>query len=83
MAPEKTEELIKKVGGRYMLVALLQKRVRELKKGARALVKTEKGMSLKEIALKEIWEDKVSLRPFEPRKEEYFDIEEDLFDLPE
>ncbi|GAB4163870.1 MAG: DNA-directed RNA polymerase subunit omega [Planctomycetota bacterium] len=84
MAQFKTEELIERVGGRFMLVALLQKRVRELQKGARPLIKDTAALkNYKEIALQEIWEGKVKLEPFEPRKEEYFDIEEDLFDLPE
>ncbi|RKY22822.1 MAG: DNA-directed RNA polymerase subunit omega [Planctomycetota bacterium] len=83
MAEYKTEELIEKVGGRFMLVALLQKRVRELQKGARPLVVPEKGAGFKEIALQEIWEGKVEFVPFEPQKEERFDIEEDLFELPE
>ena len=83
MASQKTEDLINKVGGRFMLVALMQKRVRELKKGAKPLVEVFPKQSYKDIALAEIAQDKISLEPFEPQKEDYFDIEEDLFDLPD
>ncbi len=83
MAQYPTEKLIDKVGGRFLLVALLQKRVRELQNGARPLVQTTAKTSIKEIALQEIWEGKVFLEPYEPKREEVFDIEEDLFDIPE
>ena len=83
MAQIRTEELIEKVGGRYLLVALLQKRVRELQRGAKPLIQLTGKTSYKDIALQEIWEDKISLEPFEPKQEETFDIEEDLFDIPE
>ena len=83
MESRKTEDLINKVGGRFMLVALMQKRVRELKKGAKPLVEVLPGQSYKHIALSEIAEDKIILEPFEAEKEDYFDIEEDLFDLPD
>jgi DNA-directed RNA polymerase omega subunit len=80
MAQFRTEDLIAKVGGRFMLVALIQKRVRELKRGARPLVRVDTANpSMKEIALQEIWEGKISLQPYEPKQEEFFDIEEDLF----
>jgi DNA-directed RNA polymerase subunit omega len=85
MAEFRTEDLIEKVGGRFMLVALLQKRVRELRKGAKPLVRVDNAdrEKYKQIAVREIWEGKITFEPFEPRQEEYFDIEEDLFDLPE
>ena len=84
MAGFKTEDLIEKVGGRFKLVALLQKRVRELQRGARPFVEPESATTTyKEIALKEIAEGKIELTQYESKKEEFFDIEEDLFDFPE
>ncbi len=62
MAEFRTEDLIEKVGGRFMLVALLQKRVRELRKGAKPLVRVEYAdrEKYKQIAVREIWEGKIT-----------------------
>ena len=56
----KEEEIVNKVGGRFKLSTLIQKRLAALKAGSRPLVdvKTENKMS---IALQEILQDKIYL----------------------
>ncbi len=56
----KEEEIVNKVGGRFKLSTLIQKRLVQLNRGSRALVdiKTEDKM---EIVLQEIIEDKIYL----------------------
>ena len=57
----KDSELIKKVGGRFKLTALIQKRLSELVQGARPLIEDAEGMTHMEIAIKEIIEDKITI----------------------
>jgi len=61
------EKIINKVGGRFALSTLLQKRLVAIKKGARELVPT-KGLTPVEVVFKEIMEDKISLNA-------HFDVE--------
>lgn len=49
-----------KVGGRYVLTALLQKRIRELVRGDRPLVDLDTN-DFTEIALAEVIEDKIEM----------------------
>lgn len=56
----KNEELIDKVGGRFRLSSLIQKRLVYLNKGAPAYVKTEQTDKLL-IVIQEIVEDKIYL----------------------
>ena len=56
----KEEKLVKKVGGRFKLSALIQKRLIYLNKGARAFVETDKKDKLS-IVIQEILEDKIYL----------------------
>lgn len=56
----KEEKLIKKVGGRFKLSSLIQKRLIYLNKGARAFVDTDKKDKLS-IVIQEILEDKIYL----------------------
>jgi DNA-directed RNA polymerase subunit omega len=63
----KGDELVKKVGGRYKLTTMVQKRVAELVKGARPLVPPENKTPL-EIAVQEIDEGKIVAE--EPPEEE-------------
>ena len=61
------EILIKKVGGKFALTALLQKRMVELNRGASPLVRVEgTDRSLRRIVCQEILEDKISLAEREP-----------------
>jgi DNA-directed RNA polymerase subunit omega len=57
----KSEEIVRKVGGRFKLTALIQKRVLELIQGARPLVERDPGMTDLEVVIREILEDKISI----------------------
>jgi DNA-directed RNA polymerase subunit omega len=50
----------KKLGGRFKLTVLIQKRIQELARGAAPLVALDKGNSLIDIAVEEILQGKVS-----------------------
>ena len=54
------DDLIEKVGGRFKLVALIQRRWRQLLQGARPMVEPA-GMTEMEIVIKEILEGKIEL----------------------
>ena len=56
----KSEEIVKKIGGRFRLTAFVQRRLKELIEGARPLVKTE-GKTIIEIVVDEIMEDKIAI----------------------
>jgi DNA-directed RNA polymerase subunit omega len=56
----KSEDIVNKVGGRFKLTALIQKRMLELMDGARPLV--ERGhMSDLELVVQEILQDKIAI----------------------
>ena len=57
----KSEEIVEKVGGKFRLTALIQKRMVELMQGARPLVERTRGMTDMELVIQEIMEDKVSI----------------------
>ena len=57
----KDENLIKKVGGRFKLTALIQKRLVYLNKGARSFVVSDNKKNKMQVVLQEIMEDKVHL----------------------
>lgn len=57
----KSEEIVRKVGGKFRLTALIQKRMVEILQGARPLVERTKGMTDMELVIQEILEDKVSI----------------------
>lgn len=57
----KSDEIVNKVGGRFKLTALLQKRVVELMDGARPLVERHDGMTDLEVAIQEILQDKIAI----------------------
>lgn len=69
----KNDDIIEKVGGRFKLTALIQKRWLELMRGARPMVDTA-GLTPMEVAIEEILQDKIAidyeaspvLRPDEP-----------------
>jgi DNA-directed RNA polymerase subunit omega len=56
----KSEELINKVGGRFKLTALVQKRLGELLQGSRPLIKDTEGRTILEIVIQEILQDKIA-----------------------
>lgn len=57
----KSEEIVEKVGGRFKLTALIQKRLVELMHGARPLVERKRGMTEIEVVVQEILEDKIAI----------------------
>jgi DNA-directed RNA polymerase subunit omega len=57
----KSEELINKVGGRFKLTALVQKRLAELLQGSRPLIKDTEGRTMLEIVIQEILQDKITV----------------------
>lgn len=57
----KDDRIINKVGGRFKLTALIQKRYLELLQGARPAVKREAGMTDLELIVQEILEDKLCI----------------------
>ena len=56
----KSDDIVKKVGGRFRLTALIQKRMKELIEGARPLVDS-RGKVLLEVVVQEIMEDKIAV----------------------
>ena len=56
----KSDEIVKKVGGRFRLTALIQRRLGELIDGARPLVERN-GMSDLEVVVQEIMQDKITI----------------------
>jgi len=57
----KNIELVKKVGGRFKLTALIQKRLMELMQGSRPLIEDSEGMSQLQIVVEEIKRDKITI----------------------
>ncbi|MCX7805342.1 MAG: DNA-directed RNA polymerase subunit omega [Planctomycetota bacterium] len=55
------DELTEKAGGRFRLVCLVQKRMREIQKGLPPLVDVPPGTDPMEIVVREIMADKVKL----------------------
>ena len=57
----KNTEIVNKVGGRFKLSALIQKRMLELMEGGRPLIEDTEGMTPMEIVVQEIKQDKIIL----------------------
>ncbi len=57
----KSDRLINKVGGRFKLTALVQKRLGELLQGARPLIEDIEGKTMLEIVIHEILQDKIAV----------------------
>ncbi len=64
----KSEEIVNKVGGRFKLTALVQKRLGELLQGARPLIEDAQGKTMLEIVVQEILQDKISVDDGLPTK---------------
>lgn len=56
----KSEEIVDKVGGRFKLTALIQRRLQQLVEGARPLIERD-GRSDLEVVIEEILQDKITL----------------------
>ena len=67
----KSDDIVNKVGGRFKLTALIQKRMLELMNGARPLVERDNLTDL-EVVIQEILQDKITI-----------DYEESGLDRPE
>ena len=57
----KDVELIEKVGGRFKLTALIQRRMAELVQGSRPLIEDTDGKTMMEIVVQEIIQDKIAI----------------------
>ena len=57
----KNIELVRKVGGRFKLTALIQKRLMELMQGSRPLIEDSEGMGQLQIVVEEIKRDKIAI----------------------
>jgi len=57
----KSEEIVNKVGGRFKLAALIQKRMTELMQGSRPLIEDATGKTMLEIVVQEILQDKIAI----------------------
>lgn len=55
----KSDQIVVKVGGRFRLCALVQRRIVQLMQGARPLVERD-GRSDLEVAIEEIMQDRIS-----------------------
>ena len=64
------DEIINKLGGRFKLTALIQRRLVQLMHGARPMVEAE-GLTPMELVIREIMEDKIKPKaPVEDLKED-------------
>ena len=57
----KSIKLVEKVGGRFKLTALIQKRLLELMQGGRPLIEDTEGKTQLEIVVEEIKRDKITI----------------------
>ncbi|MCH7557170.1 MAG: DNA-directed RNA polymerase subunit omega [Planctomycetes bacterium] len=57
----KSEEIVNKVGGRFKLTALVQRRLGELLQGSRPLIEDAQGKTMLEIVVQEILQDKIAV----------------------
>jgi len=57
----KSETIVNKVGGKFKLTALVQKRLGELLQGGRPLIKDIEGKTMLEIVIQEILQDKITI----------------------
>ena len=64
----KSEEIVNKVGGRFKLTALIQKRLGELLQGARPLIEDAEGRTMLEIVIQEVLQDKITIDDGLPAK---------------
>lgn len=73
----KSDEIVAKVGGRFKLCVLIQRRMAELLDGARPLVERE-GRSDLELVIAEIMQDKIAADFVLPEGESPVGAEQDL-----
>jgi len=56
----KNKAIFEKVGGAFKVSALIQKRMAELMEGSRPLIENTEGMTMIEIVVQEILQDKIA-----------------------
>lgn len=61
----KNTDIVNKLGGKFKLSALIQKRLLELMQGSRVLIDNTEGKTLMEIVIEEIRQDKITI-DYEP-----------------
>ena len=57
----KSDEIVQKVGGRFKLTALIQRRWEELLQGSRPLVERPTSMTDLDVVVQEILQDKIGI----------------------
>ncbi len=57
----KSEVIVNKVGGKFKLTALVQRRLGELMQGGRPLIRDIEGKTMLEIVIQEILQDKIAI----------------------
>ena len=57
----KNSDIVDKIGGKFKLSALIQKRMVELMHGARPLIEDIDGKTMMEIVVSEIMQDKIAI----------------------
>ena len=70
----KNVEIIDKVGGRFKLSALIQKRMLEIMQGSRPLIEDTEGKTLMEIVVEEIKNDKIAIDTSKSQEPEQFTL---------
>jgi DNA-directed RNA polymerase subunit omega len=70
----KNTDIVNKVGGRFKLSSLIQKRMLELMEGGRPLIEDTEGMTAMEIVVQEIKQDKIALEVAGTEKKPKFDL---------
>lgn len=55
----KNKAVYEKIGGAFKVSALIQKRMAELMEGSRPLIENTEGMTMMEIVIQEILQDKI------------------------
>lgn len=63
----KSDEIVEKVGGKFKLCSLIQRRLQQLLDGARPLIARE-GMTDLELVIEEIIQDKITLEYVEDQE---------------
>ena len=56
-----SDDIVLKIGGRFRLTSLIQKRMNELNQGARSLIERQGGMSDMEVVIEEILRGKIDI----------------------
>ncbi|MBM4104260.1 MAG: DNA-directed RNA polymerase subunit omega [Planctomycetes bacterium] len=70
----KDADILNKIGGRFKLSSLIQKRMIELMEGGRPLVENTEGMTTMEVVVEEIKQNKIALDFSTARPKEKFTL---------